>query len=410
MKFRYAIWALGIWLVAVACSKEAGTAPVWSDDYIRFGVPRVTVETKAETDGGFIDGYLPGGASFGVLGYCLAYNPGTTTYNPNSGKSLWGVKSSLCPPSVFYNEQVTMDATGAYATYEPPKKWYTDGDANEGLGDIELVDTDEFQYTFYAYYPYDENLNDGSGFSITPTSATVAGSPKITYTMPYSGNEGEVENFETKVPDAMMAVTYNVQRDRRMVDFNFFHITTALGFQVNNYSQVGETGENEEDKGVDLTIYSIKLTGTFFRSVTADMSESAVNITYNEDDTYQATFVLFESEAGKVIPWLQDGNNGAISMAPEKYVRLLAGNSEKGVFGPKDVSVVVGYKLGENKPTQKTELRPGSFVPSPGTRYTAQLNWVNDAFVLIMQPDNGDLWEDGEADDSKEDNDDIIFE
>lgn len=407
MKFRYAIWALGIWLVAVACSKEAGTAPVWSDDYIRFGVPRVTVETKAETDGGFIDGYLPGGASFGVLGYCLAYNPGTTTYNPNSGTSLWGVKSDLCPPSVFYNEQVTMDETGAYATYKNPKKWYADNDVLNG---INLAETDEFQYTFYAYYPYDGDLVDGSGFSITPKSATEAGSPKITYTMPYTGTGLEIRNFETEVPDAMMAVAYNVQRDRRMVDFNFFHITTALGFQVNNYSQVGETGENEEDKGVDLTIYSIKLTGTFFRSVTADMSESAVNITYNEDDTYQATFVLFESEAGKVIPWLQDGNNGAISMAPEKYVRLLAGNSEKGVFGPKDVSVVVGYKLGENKPTQKTELRPGSFVPSPGTRYTAQLNWVNDAFVLIMQPDNGDLWEDGEADDSKEDNDDIIFE
>ena len=410
MKFRYAIWALGIWLVAVACSKEAGTAPVWSDDYIRFGVPRVTVETKAGTDGGCIDGYLPGGASFGVLGYCLAYNLGTTTYNSNSGTSLWGVKSNLCPPSVFYNEQVTMDATGAYATYGSPKKWYTDGNGNEGLEDINLADTDEFQYTFYAYYPYDGSLNDGSGFSITPESATVAGSPKITYTMPYSDNKGEIENFETEVPDAMMAVTYNVQRDRRMVDFNFFHITTALGFQVNNYSQVGETVEDDGDKGVDLRIYSIKLTGTFFRSVTADMSESAVNITYDADDTYQATFVLFENEDGTVIPWQQDGS-AAISMEPEKYVRLLAGNSEKGVFGPSnDVSVVVDYELGENERKEKAELRPGSFVPSPGTRYTAQLNWVNDAFVLIMQPDNGDLWEDGEADDGKEDNDDIIFE
>ena len=60
MKFRYAIWALGVWLVAVACSKEAGTASVWSDDYIRFGVPRVTVETKAGTDGGLAADAFPG--------------------------------------------------------------------------------------------------------------------------------------------------------------------------------------------------------------------------------------------------------------------------------------------------------------------------------------------------------------
>lgn len=293
---------------------------------------------------------------------------------------------------------------GDYATYDNPKRWYTDG-LNADLGNIELVNTRDYRYTFFAYYPFD------GGFNIIPADAATAGTPVITYSMPYDGNVGVVLDFDTLTPDPMLAVTYNVQRDRRMVDFNFFHITTALGFQVNNYSQVGETAENEDDKGVDLTIYSIKLTGTFFRSVTADMSESAVNITYDANDTYQATFVLFESEAGKVIPWQQDGNNRAISMEPEKYVRLLAGNSENGVFGPSnDVEVVVGYKLGENKPTQKTELRPGSFVPSPGTRYTAQLNWVNDAFVLIMQPDNGDLWEDGEADDSKEDNDDIIFE
>ena len=70
----------------------------------------------------------------------------------------------------------------------------------------------------------------------------------------------------------------------------------------------------------------------------------------------------------------------------------------------------VDYQLGNNaRKTEKLE-RPGDFNPRSGVRYTAQINWVNDAFVLIMQPDNGGIWEDGEADDGKEDNDDIIFQ
>ena len=389
-------------LFLAGCSKEKGSEPALGDGYIHFGVPVVTVETRATE--GFIDGKLPGGASFGVLGYCLAYNPGTMTYNANSGTSLWRIKSKLCPPSVFYRQEVTMDATGDYATYDNPKRWYTDG-ANAELGNVELSNTDEYQYTFFAYYPFE------GGFTVVPEDAGTAGAPVITYSMPYDGNAGEVEDFDMRTPDPMLAVTYNVQRDRRMVDFNFFHITTGLGFQVNNYSQVGETVEDEGDGGVDLVIYSIKLTGTFFRSVTANMAEAAVDISYDREDTYAATYVLYEKEEGTLVPWQQDGSEGSISLEPEKYVRLLAGNSEKGVFGPSnDVSVVVDYELGENERKEKAELRPGSFVPSPGTRYTAQLNWVNDAFVLIMQPDNGDLWEDGEADDGKEDNDDIIFE
>ena len=389
-------------LFLAGCSKEKGSEPALGDGYIHFGVPVVTVETRATE--GFIDGKLPGGASFGVLGYCLAYNPGTTTYNANSGTSLWRIKSKLCPPSVFYRQEVTMDATGDYATYDNPKRWYTDG-ANAELGNVELSNTDEYQYTFFAYYPFE------GGFTVVPEDAGTAGAPVITYSMPYDGNAGEVEDFDMRTPDPMLAVTYNVQRDRRMVDFNFFHITTGLGFQVNNYSQVGETVVDEGDEGVTLVLYSIKLKGTFFRSVTANMAGAAVEISYDRGDTYTATYVLYDNPDGTVVPWQQDGSEGSISLEPEKYVRLLSGDDENGVFGPKnDIRVLVKYQLGGNGRKVVSIGRPASFVPSPGTRYTAQLNWVNNAFVLIMQPDNGDMWEDGEAVDGNEGNDDVIFE
>lgn len=389
-------------LFLAGCSKEKGSEPALGNGYIHFGVPAVTVETRATE--GFIEGKLPGGASFGVLGYCLAYNPGTTAYNPNSGTSLWRIKSALCPPSVFYKQEVRLDESGEYATYDNPKRWYTDG-PNSDLGNVTLSRTDEYQYTFFAYYPYDGN------FDIKPGNATTAGTPVITYSMPYEEDEKVIRDFDTRMPDPMLAVTYNVQRDRRMVDFNFFHITTGLGFQVNNYSQVGETVVDEGDEGVNLVIYSIKLKGTFFRSVTANMAGAAVEISYDRGDTYTATYVLYDNPDGTVVPWQQDGSEGSISLEPEKYVRLLSGNEADGIFGPEnDIQVLVEYQLGNNEGKVEEINRPASFVPSPGTRYTAQLNWVNNAFVLIMQPDNGDMWEDGEAVDGNEGNDDVIFE
>ena len=43
-------------------------------------------------------------------------------------------------------------------------------------------------------------------------------------------------------------------------------------------------------------------------------------------------------------------------------------------------------------------------------KYTAQLNFVGETFVLQFVVDNGEQWEDGGADDGREDNDDIVFE
>ena len=54
--------------------------------------------------------------------------------------------------------------------------------------------------------------------------------------------------------------------------------------------------------------------------------------------------------------------------------------------------------------------RPGTFTPQPGIKYTAQLNFVGDTFVLQFVVDNQEQWEDGEADDEDETNDDVIFE
>ena len=54
--------------------------------------------------------------------------------------------------------------------------------------------------------------------------------------------------------------------------------------------------------------------------------------------------------------------------------------------------------------------RPGTFTPKPGVKYTAQLNFVGEAFVLQFVVANSDIWEDGELDDNDDSNDDIIFQ
>lgn len=394
-------------LAAVSCRKaEVMTIP--GEEYITFSSPGISmdVETRAGAND-FLDG-IPDGTSFGVLGYCLAYNPGTTEYNLNSGTSQWSLKRNLCPASIFYKQEIKVDA--GVCSYSPLRRWYTDGTDNEGLAGQTLSDTDDFRYTFYAYYPYED-----SGFNITPADAVTAGAPVITYSMPFSGTEPETVRDNSAVPDAMLGVQQNIQRASRKVQFNFSHIMTGLGFQINNFSQVGETVTSPEDEGVDLVIYSIKLKGTFHKSVKVDMTEAAASVTYQ--DTYSGTFTIFESDEGRTIPWQQDGSMGSITMEPETFLRLLPGNEDSGFFGPASADpeknpnpvLVVDYKLGENDSTTEEIRRPGNFAPRSGVRYTAQINWVNNAFVLIMQADNGEIWEDGEAADGDTGNDDIIF-
>lgn len=391
---------------AISCSRTEYDIQSADDDIIAFSAPGITMDVATRAGANdFLDA-IPEGTSFGVLGYCLAYNPGTTTYNPNSGASQWSLKRDLCPPSVFYNQEVTV-GQGDACSYKPLKRWYTDGNI-DGLG-VELSNTDDYRYTFYAYYPYEENVNDGEGFSIVPADKSTAGAPVITYTMPFSDNQ-EV-SLDNKVPDAMLAVQQNVQRSGRSVGFNFSHIMTGLGFQINNFSQVAETVEGPEDEGgVDLVIYSIKLQGEFHKSVRVDMTGAAAEVSY--EGTYSVTYTIFESEDGMLIPWQQDGSRGSISMEPETYLRLLPGDENVGYFGPTggtNPKLILDYKLGDNERTTVSRDRPGNFMPRSGVRYTAQINWVKNAFVLVVQADNGEIWEDGEADDGNTGNDDIIF-
>ena len=69
---------------------------------------------------------------------------------------------------------------------------------------------------------------------------------------------------------------------------------------------------------------------------------------------------------------------------------------EDGYLG--DLKLVIEYTFGEPGNTgRKIQYisRPDNFQPSGGTIYTAQLNFIGDAFVLNFIVDNDSRWEDG---------------
>lgn len=398
------------------CTKEGGPEAPDATRSVVFGVPGVSVETRAATDG-FYDRF-PDGGSFGVFGYCLAQeviDGNKNKINFSSGSSPWGSKNELCRPRVFNNVEVTYTAA-AGCVYDSPVKWYRDGAAqgqtgiaaDEAEGGV-LSGTDDYLYSFFAYYPYAGQEASYRPFVFArPASDADAGAPKFSFSMPFES--GGATNFsekldETKTPDAMFAVDYNHRKTEGQVSFSFSHLLTGLGFRVNNYSQTAESGGTGSGAGKDLYIYSIRLTGDFYRSVSVDLSNADVAVEYDAKDVYGGYYLVYQSEEpdGTRVTW--DASEGKNTLAPTKYIRLLPGNDAgQGYLGPVgpdgkyNGKLLVEYRFGDGERKTEELTRPGSFAPRSGVRYTAQINWVGDAFVVMVQGDNDEVWEEGSDD------------
>ena len=255
-----------------------------------------SVYISGSTRSTLISGELGDGASFGVYGYCLSNRVGTTGLNnldPNSGATSWSGKESMCPPSVFFNQEVTVGADGCDYDYSGTdnsgnqykyRSWYRDGRGLDGNVKEDIHEADRFRYSFFAYYPYDDDTYDGAGFDvITPGEQEDFGAPYFRFTMPFS--DGDVSNPELdhmKTPDAMLAVLYNRYSSEGNLQFTFSHLLTALGMEVNNFSDHR------------LTVHSITLSGTFYRTIYVDLSGQNVKFTSPADDVYKGYYVLLD--------------------------------------------------------------------------------------------------------------------
>lgn len=379
----------------MSCSGDEPAVGGNGGDKIVFDVPAMTVETSGRST---FKSALEPGEAFGVLGYCVPYAVGSTSFNYAGASSVWALKRALCPPDVFYNQKVVAGSNGCTYDYNGgsvnnPKYWYRDGYDTDNSPNASVTGADQYRYSFIAYYPYGEGEN--GVFRIqNPSSAAEAGAPRLLFTMPQEGTEIGTPLRHDITPDAMLSVLYNRRKSDGNVRFAFSHVLTGLGFEINNFS------------AYDLVVHSVALQGSFYKSIVIDFGGDAVTYTFPAD-RYVGTYVLADSDVSLPSPDKDAGRNVTTSgLLGGEHLLLISGVGTS--FGD-NVKVHVEYTFNGVRKAFET-ARPGTFTPRPGIKYTSQLNFVGDAFVLQFVVDNAEQWEDGAGDDGDDSNDDVTFE
>lgn len=387
------------------CSNQLdGIRQESSSRYIEFGQQTLAVQSRVVGNNGLKDEFIDND-NFGVIGYCVPLDVyGQPDYA--AGNSEWTIKKNNAVPDVFNKQKVTLinntwvyDFNNPNSTSYNPKYWYDDGIDTNGNPKDDITNADNYRYNFYAYSPYRDDV-----FQWTrPVNETDKGAPFVKVRIPQVASEN-MNPADT--PDAMLSVISNFQRQiNTKLSFNFRHVFTALGFEVNNFS----------DK--DLEIHSIKLKGTFWRSVNVDYNNGVYN--YNESDTYTGTYVIFDQQTNNEeslslpAPGVDATATTAECPVGGNYLLLLSGGFKgDNYFGPifadgsQDIKLIVDYTFGGVKKDPVEISRPATFLPKSGVKYTSQLNFVGNAFVVQFVVDNSEGWENGESDD----NGDIVFD
>ena len=260
MKSELFIFVFSLCLLS-ACEKS-GTGTEQELDAIVFSISDVQVDIDSRS--GPVN-QLPDGSSFGVFGYCLAQTaPDNAELNNSSGSLYWNQKKILCRPHLFYKQN--------------------------------------YQYSFFAYYPYGDEY-----FSFNTDESTL-GAPEVVFSIPdirtgeslnieYENENGSsvTESYsvldDALVPDAMVAQTIDVTRAGGVASLDFLHILTGLNFQVNNYN-VREDESGGQVPGNSVTIHSLVLAGDFYKSVEINF-DSGYDFA---DDTFNGAYVLVSQD------------------------------------------------------------------------------------------------------------------
>lgn len=375
MKSGFFIFIFSICLLS-ACEKS-GTGTEQELDAIVFSISDVQVDIDSRS--GPVN-QLPDGSSFGVFGYCLAQiAPDNTELNNSSGSLYWDQKKILCRPHLFYKQEVTY--SGGACSYSPVKNWY---------------DQVNYQYSFFAYYPYGDEY-----FSFNTDESTL-GAPEVVFSIPdistgeslnieYENENGSsvTESYsvldDALVPDAMVAQTIDVTRAGGVASLDFLHILTGLNFQVNNYN-VMEDESGGQVPGNPVTIHSLVLAGDFYKSVEINF-DSGYDFT---DDTFNGAYVLVSQD-------IEVGGLESVSGIGGKTLLMVSNltktSGEDAYIG--NLKLAVTYSFGDTVRRTKVFSRPDNFLPAGGTIYTAQLNFIGNSFVLNFIVDNDSKWEDG---------------
>ena len=366
MKNKILLWIVTTALCYLSCEKEESDLTL-SNDYIRFSVAKLTVEPGTRST---FHNTFPTNGTFGVMGYCVPFMREYDKWDWASGIIGWGNKKVNAHPDVFYKQEVTYSGGGC--TYKPLQRWYTPTD---------------YLYSFFAYYPKEN-------FTVLSAQDDF-GAPSVKFSIPFDGTTAndttKVLDYD-KVPDAMAAQEIDITKGSGIVTLNFMHLMSGLNFQVNNYNAAEDENGNLA-AGKPVTIHSLKLRGKFYKSVDIyfdnryDYPDEVFYGTYellgdsDDDDVTVEALTSYERIGDKTLLLVSNLNKTGI---------------EDGYLG--DLKLVIEYTFGEPGNTgRKIQYisRPDNFQPSGGTIYTAQLNFIGDAFVLNFIVDNDSRWEDG---------------
>ena len=363
--------------------------------YICFGTPAVSMEgvdilrSEPLSRSTLINGALPEGGSFGVMGYCVPYTLVTSGGDISvsqekdyfAGTSKWENKNSLVIPDVFYKQKVTYE--NGVCRYTPVKPWYTQQQVNNPN-----IRPENFYYSFFAYYPFDGNF-----FTVAPGRASDYGAPKITFTMPFENGSVTTSREHGNIPDAMLATQYDYQKAQGSVPFRFYHLLTALRFRINNY----------DDKRL-LTIHSLTFSGQFYRSVTVDFAENppVQKVAELATSHYRGTFEIVNNTGNPEVCIAGASRlMGVTDENPDGTTLLLLPNPDANpnavlpsFYLGEEKTVSITYSFENGSPvTQTIENINLAYKPMQSTRYTVNLNFMGGKFVLMCQPDNNEHWE-----------------
>lgn len=299
------------------------------------------------------------GDKVGVLGYCLDDN---NLY----GASDWNTKKLFVKPEVFYNQELTFDGTGVWEydyNNQGLRKWY---------------DNPEYQYAFFAYYPYasvSESTNKGTITIGEKTMGTIelsskdaVSDPVLTYTMPHQGYGSGTALDRTQTPDLMVA--YNIDRTsgEGPVKMDFRHLLCGMEFEVNNFTEQ------------DVEITKLQFSGTNFYKIIKITGQNQGTEVF---DGYSGDFTVVDGTV--TCP-----ANGKLRIADTEgnRVDLLLIADENGDINHNGSSSI---KITYGESTRTFPLSGLKF--QAGVKNVFTINFIGNDVVLEMRAT--DNWEDG---------------
>lgn len=362
IKIKYTAVILIATSVLFSCQKEDMIVDIVADP-IEFKTSVAHIESVG-TKSTLVENNLPDGASFGVFGYCVPYNPITGIKDYSGAVALWDSKGKDCKPDIFYNQKVSYqdgicsyDYSGTFAladNTDGPRGWETNTASNSNPA--------KYTYTFYAYYPYDKVWT-------VNTSNDAFDAPNFTFTMPFDSKEIEANLEDSDIPDAMVASIKDRIRADGAIPLQFTHILTGVNLKFVNYDSR------------KITITSATLSGTFYKEVNVDFKTDTYNVL--ETSTYNGSFIF--NNGDHEIP-----SNASINLNNSKTVLLIPSN---GIGSNVKLNIIYRIDGISGTSSHSIALTSSIFDPQPGFNYTLTLSFVSGAITLSI--DSEKQWEDG---------------